>query len=100
MTSSYQWRLAVMAVVSLVLAACISQAQSATSVNGTVVDPSGAVIANAVVEIHNPVSGFARSITTDDLGKFNFPNVPFNPYNITVRSAGFLDYAQDDDPRS
>src|SRR5260370_3959693 len=100
MTTSYQWRLAVMAVVSLVLAACISQAQSATSVNGTVVDPSGAVIANAVVEIHNPVSGFARSVTTDALGQFNFPNVPFNPYNLRVRAAGFSAYAQDVEPRS
>ena len=33
---------------------------SSTSVTGTVVDPTGAVVANAVVEIRNPVSAFER----------------------------------------
>ena len=100
MTTYYRWRLVAIAVVSLFFATCLSQAQSATSVNGTVVDPTGAVVANAVVEIHNPVSGFARSVTTDALGQFNFPNVPFNPYHLTVRAAGFSAYAQDVEPRS
>ena len=40
------------------------------SINGTVVDPTGAVVAKATVEIHNPVSGFDRSTTTDASGKF------------------------------
>ena len=73
---------------------------NATSVNGTVSDPSGAVVANAVVEIHNPVSGFDRSATTDSSGNFSIPNVPFNPYHLTVTVAGFAPYAQDVDVRS
>ena len=40
------------------------QAQSA-SITGTVVDPSGGVVPNATVTIHNPVSGLERSTTTD-----------------------------------
>ena len=52
---------------------------SSTSVTGTVVDPTGAVVANAVVEIRNPVSGFERTVTTDGAGKFTIPNIPFNP---------------------
>ena len=100
MITSYQWRLAVMAVVSLFVATYTSQAQSATSVNGTVVDPSGAVVADAVVEIRNPVSGLDRSVKTDASGQFNFPNVPFNPYHLTVTAAGFSPYVQDVEPRS
>jgi hypothetical protein len=99
-TTSYRWRLVAMVIVSLFLATCISQAQSATSVNGTVVDPSGAVVPKAVVEIHNPVSGFSRSVRTDASGQFSFPNVPFNPYHLTVTAAGFSAYAQDVEPRS
>ena len=67
---------------------------------GTVVDPTGAVVANAVVEIHNPVSAFERTVTTDSLGKFNIPNVPFNPYHLTVTGPDFAPYAQDVDVRS
>ena len=73
---------------------------SSTSVTGTVVDPSGAVVANAVVEIRNPVSGFERTVTTDSSGKFTFPNVPFNPYHLAVTAQGFAPYAQDVDVRS
>ena len=66
-----------------------AQSGSSGSINGTVLDPTGAVVANATVEIHNPVSHFDRSTTTDNSGKFTFPNVPFNPYHMTVTAAGF-----------
>ena len=49
------------------------------SINGTVVDPTGAVVPNASVEIHNAVSGYDRTTTSDNAGNFSFPNVPFNP---------------------
>jgi hypothetical protein len=43
---------------SLSLYAYAQSGGSSTSITGTVADPSGAVVANATVEIHNPVSGF------------------------------------------
>ena len=70
------------------------------SVNGTVVDPTGAVVPGAKVEIRNPVSGYDRSTTSDSDGKFGFTNIPFNPYHLTVKAAGFSGYAQDVEPRS
>src|SRR4029077_20402331 len=66
-----------------------------SSISGTVLDPTGAVVANATVEIHNAVSGFDRTTATDNQGKFSFPNVPFNPYHMTVKASGFAEYAQD-----
>ncbi|MCU1272269.1 MAG: Oar protein [Acidobacteriaceae bacterium] len=77
-----------------------AQSGSSTSVIGTVVDPSGAVIPNATVEIHNPVSGFERITTTDGSGRFAIPNVPFNPYHLKVSGQGFAPYSQDIDVRS
>ena len=59
---------------------------SSTSVSGTVLDPSGAVVPGATVQIHNPVSQFDRTTTTDSLGRFTIPNVPLIP--ITSRSPG------------
>src|SRR5438105_2197834 len=73
---------------------------SSTSVVGSVVDPTGAVVPNATVEIHNPVSGFSRNTITDSSGKFSIPNVPFNPYHVSVTGQGFAPYAQDIDVRS
>jgi hypothetical protein len=73
---------------------------SSGSINGAVLDPSGAVVANATVEIHQAVSGYDRTTTTDSKGNFSFKNVPFNPYHMTVTAAGFAPYAQDVETRS
>ena len=62
---------------------------SSTSLTGTVVDPTGAVVANATVEVRNPVSGFNRSATTDNAGQFSIPNIPFNPYHLAVSGPDF-----------
>jgi hypothetical protein len=77
-----------------------AQSGSSTSITGTVVDPSGAVVPDATLELHNPVSGFSRSAVTDNAGKFTFPNVPFNPYHLSVNGQGFAPYFQDIDVRS
>lgn len=85
-----------------VVLSSIAQAQSgsSTSITGTVVDPSGAVVTNATVEVRNPVSGFSRNAVTDAGGKFVIPNVPFNPYHLTVTGEGFAPYSADVDLRS
>ena len=70
------------------------------TVTGTVTDPTGAVVKDAAVTIENPVSEFERSVKTDGAGNFTFVNVPFNPYHLTVRGAGFSSFAEDVDVRS
>jgi hypothetical protein len=91
--------------VGTILAAVIApaaRAQTAGSatVNGTVKDPTGAVVGNADVTIRNPVSEFERSTKTDTSGSFTFTNVPFNPYHMTVIAAGFAPFVVDIDLRS
>src|SRR5271156_1319665 len=78
-------------------------AQSAAgsgTITGTVTDPTGAVVPNATVTINNPVSQYARTATTDAAGQFRFPNIPFNPYHLTVSATGFSSVARDVDVRS
>ena len=77
-----------------------AQSGNSTSITGTVLDPSGAVVVNAGVEVRNPVSGYSRSAVTDAAGRFTIPNVPFNPYHVTVTGQGFSPYAQDVDVKS
>ena len=103
MTTSYQWRFVAISVISFSLITTLSVAQSAGnsgSINGTVEDPTGAVVPNATVEIRNPVSGYERSVTTDTSGKFSFANIPYNPYHLTATAAGFASHVQDVDVRS
>jgi len=73
------------------------QSGSSGSITGVVTDPSGAVVPNATVEARNPVSGFSRTTSTDASGKFTIPNVPFNPYHLTVTGSGFAPHASDVD---
>lgn len=77
-----------------------AQTGNSSTVSGSVLDPSGASVAGAVVSIHDPVSGYERSTTTDKLGAFNFANVPFNPYHMTVTARGFASYVRDVDVSS
>jgi len=101
MPTSYQVRGAVLAVALCVAAVAAAQsAGNSGSINGTALDPTGAVVPGARVEIRNAVSGFDRSTTTDSGGKFEFTNIPFNNYHLTVTAAGFAPYVQDVEPRS
>jgi Carboxypeptidase regulatory-like domain/TonB-dependent Receptor Plug Domain len=68
---------------------------SSGSISGTVSDPTGAVVPKATVEIQDPVSHFDRSTTTDNSGNFSIPNIPFNPYHMTVTAEGFSTNAKD-----
>ena len=91
-------------VIALCVGTCFAGAAQAAgnsgSISGTVVDPTGAVVPNATVQIHNPVSGFDRNTTTDNAGRFTLPNIPFNPYHLQVTATGFAPFAQDVEPRS
>ena len=101
MHTSYKWRFfAIFAATFLSSIVWSQSVGNSGSINGSVVDPTGAVVANATVEIRNPVSGFDRSTTTDAAGKFAFTNVPFNPYHLTVTAQGFSSHVQDVEPRS
>lgn len=92
--------LAVLFYLALNLQVSAQSSGASGSISGTVQDPSGAVIPNATVEIHNPVSGYDRGTTTDSNGNFVFTNVPFNPYHMTAKATGFSDAAQDVEIRS
>ena len=63
----------------------------AGTVQGTVKDPTGGVMAAVTVDISNPVSGFNADTTTDAAGKFVFSNLPPNPYHVAVDGAGIPD---------
>src|SRR4051794_31445416 len=67
-----------------------SQAQSSSAdLKGTVVDPSGAVVANAELSATDPQTGLTRSTTSDRSGEFLFRLLPPSRYNLKVSAEGF-----------
>ena len=54
----------------------------------------------AAVTLQNPVSHYTRSVITDNQGQFQFPNIPYNNYHVSVTAAGFQAATQDIDVRS
>jgi hypothetical protein len=90
-------------VATVFLFCCLASAQSSSSsgiIQGVVTDPTNAVVPGAKVEVHNPVSGYSHTVTTDATGRFSLPNLPFNPYHLTVTMKGFTPHAQDVNVRS
>ena len=53
-------------------------------IQGTVTDPSGAVVPNATVEAKNQETNFSRKMNTDSNGRFIFLQLPPGRYNITI----------------
>jgi len=59
------------------------------AINGTVTDPSGAIVPNAQVKATDTATGIEHnSITTSD-GQFSFQDLPLGIYKITVTATGF-----------
>lgn len=74
--------------VLLVIAASAQNANTGT-VFGIISDPSGAVIPNAVVTLHDPATSQDRSATTNEVGRYNFGSVAPGSYLLKAVAAGF-----------
>ncbi|MES2392678.1 MAG: carboxypeptidase regulatory-like domain-containing protein [Acidobacteriota bacterium] len=72
------------------------QAQNTGTIYGNVTDPSGAAIANAVVEATQPDKGVDRKVTSSKTGEFLLPSLPVGTYILTVTSEGFQTYVGSD----
>ncbi len=62
-----------------------------SSLNGTVTDPSGAVIPNAAITLVNEQTGVQRASTSDAQGRYTFDSVLPGTYRIAAKAAGFAD---------
>src|SRR5580704_18512458 len=78
------------AIAVLLSAGITSHAQTITAtVNGTVTDPSGAVVANAKVTATNVDTGVATPTTTNKDGIYTIPFLQIGQYKVTIQAAGF-----------
>ncbi|MFN7928272.1 MAG: carboxypeptidase regulatory-like domain-containing protein [Blastocatellia bacterium] len=65
-------------------------AQSTTAtISGQVMDEQQHVIPNATVRVREVLTNTARTVTTDDEGRYRLPNLPIGNYELTIEAPGF-----------
>ena len=89
--SNFANRFVVLSLIMLLCAGiCLAQAQaSAADLVGTVVDPTGAVVAGATVTARNPGTGISRTVMADDSGEYQFIGLPPGDYEVTAQAPTF-----------
>lgn len=64
------------------------------SLQGTILDSTGAVIADADITLTNNATLIKRTATSDSRGLYSFPNTAVGTYMLTVARSGFQTYTQ------
>lgn len=59
------------------------------AINGTITDPSGAVVAGATVTATNVATNVAHNTESSSNGEFLFQDLPLGAYSVTVTAKGF-----------
>ena len=79
-----------LAVVALTATPRAAMAQSTFgSIIGTVTDSSGSLVPGATVTLLNTGTAATRTATTSKSGEYNFVNIDYGKYQVTVEAAGF-----------
>ncbi len=65
------------------------------AINGTVTDPSGAVVPNATVKAMETATGIDHTTVTTSEGAFALQDIPLGLYKVMVTASGFPPYAVD-----
>jgi hypothetical protein len=80
------------ALVIVALAVTVSPAwsqQASGSITGTIIDPSGAAVANATVTVRDVDRGTILTTQTNTSGVYNFPQVTVGNVELGVEASGF-----------
>jgi hypothetical protein len=67
----------------------MGQVAGTGSVAGTVTDPSGAVVVGAQVALTDASTNAQRTATSNEAGRYIFPNLPPGTYSMTTTREGF-----------
>src|SRR5437773_12392781 len=76
------------------IASFAALAQSTAQINGTIKDPSGAVLPGVEVTVNQTETGPMRSTVTDETCSYILTNLPIDPYHLESVLPGFPTYVQ------
>src|SRR5258705_7966875 len=85
-------RIRILSIFVLIFVLCIGVVLAQTtsgSITGNVVDVQRSAIANATVTITDVNKGFTQTATTDEQGRFVFPQVPPGTFDVVIQVTGF-----------
>src|SRR5947207_1890135 len=66
-----------------------------SSLNGTVTDPTGAVVPNVVVKADSQSTGLRRDTRTNSAGDYEIPAMPVGTYRLTFTVEGFKPFVME-----
>src|SRR5271155_256664 len=81
------WFFVVMSVILTLV--CAAGAQTSASINGTVTDPSGALVQHATVIATNTATNIDHTADTGTSGVYSITQLPPGPYDVTIEKTGF-----------
>jgi len=64
------------------------------SLQGNIVDQTGAVIPDAAITLINAATSVTRTAVSDSKGQYSFPNTAVGTYNLSATKSGFQTYTQ------
>ncbi len=70
-------------------AAAMGQAISTGTIQGVVMDPTGASVAGATVTLTNTDTSTSRTGVTNESGRYVFANIPPAKYDVSISKTGF-----------
>ncbi len=92
-----QWIVALILALTLTLqTGALAQTQITTGViQGILLDPQGAVVAGATIEVKNPATNFTKTLSSDGEGRFVFLQLDSGRYVLTASKQGFATLIQE-----
>jgi len=83
------YRLLICCLIVLVLSLSAAAQLPTSTLNGTVTDPQGAVVAGARIIVTSTATGTSREATSASDGGFAFSDLPPGDYTVRVSASGF-----------
>lgn len=79
---------------AVVLGLCLSSvlpahAQATAAILGAVMDPTGAAIGGAMIQVKNTGTGLTQTAVSDEQGRYRFPDLPIGEYQVQASTPGF-----------
>jgi Carboxypeptidase regulatory-like domain len=87
--SQFLRTVATVVVISLMTSSSLRAQRYLGSINGEVVDPTGAKVPGATVTVEDSTTHFKSTATTNGAGAYSFPALNPDTYTVTVTAASF-----------
>src|SRR6478752_6358143 len=71
-----------------------AQSAATSQISGSVVDPTGATVADAQVKLTQTDTGLVRTATSGSDGRYSVLSLPTGPYKLEASKQGFSTFVQ------